>query len=70
MTLFEKTIDLIENRSNKITLQMIADECDMSLAWICKMKRGAIKSPSVHVIEKIYTYLNGEGLDLWNTTQQ
>lgn len=64
MTLYEKTLYLIDNRNNKITIEDIANHINMTPAWVHKLKRGDIKNPSIHAVERIYTYLNGKGLDL------
>lgn len=55
--LLKRTIQLL----NKTTLSLshIAKDVGVSKMWLCKLKQGRIKEPSVQKIEVLHRYLTG-----------
>jgi len=67
MPLFEKTIDLLRNRPRHMTLQFLSKETDLKMSWLVKMAGSSPpQDPGVNMVEKLYSYLAGQELELVN----
>lgn len=53
-----EALDLLENRSVKLTYAKIAEEADLTEGWVRAFARSAITNPGVRSVEKLITYLN------------
>ena len=58
--LFMKTLELYENRSIKLTNEIIADKTGIGYPWIIKFAK--MDEPSVDRLEVMYEFLSGKEL--------
>jgi hypothetical protein len=64
MTLYNKTLELIQNRSVKLKLVQIAKDTGLSESWLQAFSYGDIPDPSVNKIQKLYEYLTKNPLQI------
>lgn len=57
MTLYSRTLYLLENRPVSLTYEEIANDTGITCPWLKKFISGAIQNPSVKRIEVLHTYL-------------
>ena len=57
MNLYQKTLKLLENKSPDVTLQIIAQDLNLSYSWICKFSSGDIVDPRYNRLQKLHDYL-------------
>ena len=52
-----KTVELLKNRPRTLTLEQIAADTKIDIAWLWKFSAGKIKGPSVNRVEVLRNYL-------------
>lgn len=57
-TLREQAIALLDNRPARLTLEKIAEDCNVSTAWLRLLRKGRIENPGVCTIEEIIKYMS------------
>ena len=62
MTLFRKTLELIQTRSVRLTLRKISEDTGLSESWLEGFHEGRIQNPSVNRVQKLYEYLTNSTL--------
>ena len=60
----DKTLILLQNRPNTLTINAISDATGLDKSWLAQFSRGTIKGPDVCRIETLYEYLTGAPLNL------
>lgn len=60
--LVQETIDLINNRSVKTTLDDIYKATDVPVAWISLLANGKIKEPSANRVLALYEHMTGKNI--------
>lgn len=55
--LLDATLEALDNRPRKVTLAVIARDCQVSEPWLRSLIDGRIPNPGVCRIERLYTYL-------------
>lgn len=62
--LLAATLAALDNRPRKVTLAIIARDCDVSEQWLRSLLAGRIPNPGVCKIEELYTYLTKHELEV------
>lgn len=57
-----ETIDLVGNRSVKVSLTSIAEGADVPIAWLSLFSLGKIGQPNAHRVLKVYEYMTGKNI--------
>ena len=65
MNLLNTTRQLLKNRPRAMTLQKISRETDLKMSWVVSMAGASPpRDPGVNMVERLYSYLSGKGLEL------
>jgi hypothetical protein len=56
----DRTLALLNEKQYDI--KIVAQATELQYDWLIKFRRGAIKDPSVHKVQKLYEYLTGKPL--------
>lgn len=56
-SLYNQTLILLQNRSNKLTLEKIAEDTGLKESWLSMFNQNRIPEPSVNKIQTLYEYL-------------
>lgn len=65
-SLYLYTLELLQNRSAKLQLKIIADETGLSEDWLSKFNLGKSRNPSVNAVQILFEYLTKSELDLYS----
>jgi hypothetical protein len=58
MNLYQKTLKLLADKPPEITLQVIAQELELSYSWVCKFSAKRITNPSYNTLQALHDYLS------------
>lgn len=61
-SLRDRTLDLLQNRSVKITLRKIAEDTGLPEGWLSAFHTNSIDEPSVNKVQTLYEYLTNSKL--------
>lgn len=56
-SLFEITLNLIQNRPAYLELKKIADDTELNYSWVCMFHQGRITNPTYNKLQKLHDYL-------------
>lgn len=62
-TLCDRTLDLLKNRSVKLTYQKIENDTAIPAGWLRMFARNKIPNPGVCQIQTLYEYLSKKQLE-------
>ena len=62
--LYEKAIFLLQNRNVKVQFKDIEKATGVPEGWIKAFNSGKMKNPSVVRVEKLYSFLSGNELNI------
>ena len=64
-TLLTKTIELLQNRSVQLTLDRVAEDCDVTASWLSLLlSKTPPAEAGVNKVQRLYEYLSGKPLEL------
>ena len=61
-TLYDRTLNLVRNRSRQITFRQIQTDTGLTVGWLEIFATGKMKDPGVCKVEALYVYLTGKPL--------
>ena len=62
-TLLQKTIELLRHRDRTMTLELVSEKCDCSVAFLSSLLSSEPpKRPGVNAVQRLYETLSGQEL--------
>lgn len=56
----QETAQLLRLRANIITLREIANECEVSVAWLSKLQNNKLDDPKIAMVQRVNFWLKAQ----------
>jgi hypothetical protein len=63
-SLRDKTLEMLQNRSVKLTFTQISKETGLNETWIGAFHQNRVPNPGVNFVQTLYEYLSKRQLDI------